>query len=383
MTTRRRALEQLAAFVSASPLLRAQQASKLEDMVNVFDFEPVFKSKSTKPTYDYVTGGGWDEWTLVRNREMFRHFLLKPRFMIDVSKIDVSTEVLGQKLAMPILVAPTGTHSLVHPAGEPETARGAAAAGAVMCVSTSSSFPLEKIAEAGKGPLWFQLYTGPDLDATKEKVQHAVSTGCKVILLTVDGPYQPPRERDMRNRLEQQSERLRVRAARGHTAEQGSYGLPVRFQAGLNWRFLDDLCAYAKVPVLVKGVLTPEDALLALDHGAAGVVVSNHGGRYLDGAPSTIEVLPEIVRVAGSRGVVLIDSGFRRGTDVLKALAVGAKAVLVGRPPLWGLGAFGANGVQRVLELMRKELAWAMGLAGRPTIASIDRSLVKADLASP
>ncbi|MEZ5354455.1 MAG: alpha-hydroxy acid oxidase [Bryobacteraceae bacterium] len=379
--TRREALEGLAGFVAGSPLGRAQGSSeaKLADMINVFDFEPVFRKKAVKSAYDYVSGGGWDEWTLARNREMFRRIVLRPRYMVEVDKIDLSTEVLGQKLTMPILVAPTGTHSLVNPAGEPETARGAGAAGATMCVSTSSSFPIDQIAKAATGPLWFQLYTGPDLESTRAKVERATGAGCKAVLLTVDGPYHAPRERDMRNRLEDQPDRRQARRARGHTEEAGPYGLPMRFQAGLNWSFLDELCGYAKVPVLVKGVLTAEDARLALDHGAAGVVVSNHGGRYLDGAPSTIEVLPEIVDAVGSRGTVVVDGGFRRGTDVLKALAVGAKAVLVGRPPLWGLGAFGAEGVQRVMELLRTELGWAMGLAGRPTIGSIDRSLIRMD----
>jgi isopentenyl diphosphate isomerase/L-lactate dehydrogenase-like FMN-dependent dehydrogenase len=375
--TRREAMEGLAGFLAASPLARGQAGSKIEEMVNLFDFEPVFRSRAEKATYDYVSGGAWDEVTLARNRDKFREITIHPKFMVEVDRIDVSTGVLGQKLAMPILVAPTGTHSLVHPEGELETARGAAAAGAVMCVSTSSSFPIDRIAAAGKGPLWFQLYTGPDPDATRDKVERALAAGCKAVLLTVDGPYQPPRERDIRNGLEKQTERRRIRAARGHTNEAGPYGLPVRYQARLNWSFLDQLCGYAKVPVLVKGVLTAGDARLALDHGAAGVVVSNHGGRYLDGAPSTIEVLPEIVDAIGPRGTVLIDGGFRRGTDVLKALAIGAKAVLMGRPPLWGLGSFGAAGVQRVLELARNELAWAMGLAGRATIGSLDRTLVR------
>ncbi|MDX1981535.1 MAG: alpha-hydroxy acid oxidase [Bryobacteraceae bacterium] len=375
--TRRDAFQSLAAFVSASPLLAQQSGPKLEEMVNLFDFEPIFRSHVNKATWDYVTGGGWDEWTVKRNREAFERIILRPRYFVKVDSLDVSTEVLGQKLAMPILVAPTGTHSLVHAEGEVATARGAGAAGAVMCVSTSSSFPLEKIAEAARAPLFFQLYTGPTLEATRQKVERAVSLGCKAILVTADGPYQAPRERDKRNRLEDSPVRRTARSQRGHTSESGPYGLPLRFQGSLDWSFVDQLCGYAKVPVLVKGILTAEDAKLAMLHGAAGVVVSNHGGRYLDSAPSTIEVLPEIVDAIGRNGTVLIDGGIRRGTDVLKALAIGAKAVLIGRPPLWGLGAFGAEGVDRVIRLLRDELAWAMGLAGRPTIASIDRSLIR------
>jgi 4-hydroxymandelate oxidase len=249
-----------------------------------------------------------------------------------------------------------------------------------MAVSTSSSVPFAKIAAAAKAPLWFQLYTGPDRESTRERVARAVEAGCRAIVLTVDAPYNAPRERDARNKLvralPEHQARRRVRP--GETPEPSrNYGLPMRYQAGLEWNFLDELVSYAGKPVLVKGILTAEDALLAVEHGASGIVVSNHGGRYLDGDPATIEVLPEIVQAVQGRLPVLIDGGFRRGTDVLKALAIGAKAVLVGRPPLWGLGAFGSGGVQKVLEVLRRELAHAMALAGRPDIRSIDSSLVR------
>ncbi|MBK5291169.1 MAG: alpha-hydroxy-acid oxidizing protein [Acidobacteriia bacterium] len=374
--TRRQATRQLAGFLAASPLLAAPQ----EQLINVFDFDAAAKGKLPKAAYDYVSGGSWDEWTLRRNRTMFERIILQPRFFREVNKLDLSLTLFGQKMAMPILVAPTGTHALVHPDGELATVRGAGAAGAGMVVSTSSSFPIEKISAEAKTPLWFQLYTGPDAEGTRERVSRAVTAGCKAICVTVDAPYQAPRERDTRNGLVRVfgEDKGGTRQRRYSEEAPGSpYGLPMRFQATLNWKFLDQLCAYAKVPVLVKGILTREDALLALQHGAAGMIVSNHGGRYLDGAPSTIEVLPGIVDAVKDRAPVLIDSGFRRGTDILKALAIGAKAVLVGRPPLWGLGAQGQDGVQRVLEILRTELAWAMGLAGRATLASVDRSLIR------
>ncbi len=366
----------MAAFLAGSPLLAAPQ----EQLLNVFDFDAAAKAKLPKTAYEYVSGGAWDEWTLRRNRTMFERIIFQPRFFRQVDKLDLSLTLFGQKMSMPILVAPTGTHALVHPDGELATVRGAGAAGASMVVSTSSSFPLEKISAEARTPLWFQLYTGPDAEGTKERVIRAVETGCKAICVTVDAPYQAPREKDARNGL------VRVFREDSGGARQRRYseeapgspsGLPMRFQATLNWSFLDQLCGYAKVPVLVKGILTKEDALLALQHGAAGVVVSNHGGRYLDGAPSTIEVLPGIVDAVQGRAPVLIDSGFRRGTDILKALAIGAKAVLVGRPPLWGLGAQGQDGVRRVLEILQTELAWAMGLSGRSTLAELDRSLVR------
>ena len=382
--TRRDAIHNLTLFLAGSPLL-AQQAGdtqqerpSLEEMINVFDFEPLLKANATKAAYDYVRGGGWDEWTLRRNREAFGKVTLWPRYLREVAELDLSTTLFGKKLSMPIFVAPTGTHGVVHPDGEPLTARGAGAANAVMVVSTSSSYTIDQIAAAATGPLWFQLYAGPDIAGTRERVDRALAAGCQAICFTVDAPYAAPRERDFRNRLSRPTNQRPSnprRRRRGKT--ESAYGLEPRLLAYLNWEFFDQLRGWVDVPLLVKGILTPEDAKLAVEHGADGVIVSNHGGRYLDSVPATIEVLPEIIGAVGGRVPVLIDSGFRRGTDILKALAIGAKAVLVGRPPLWGLGAFGDVGVQRVLEILTKELAWAMGLAGRPNIASIDSSLVR------
>ncbi len=378
--TRRDTVRHLALWAAGSPLALPQSTpeKKIEDMINVFDFDSVCGAKVPKPAYDYVTGGSWDEWTLQRNRDAFHKITFRPRMLVEVDKLDLSTELLGQKLTMPVLVAPTGTHGLVHPEGEVATVRGAGAAGAFMVISTNSSMALERITAAATGPVWFQLYSGPDKAGTRERVENAVALGCKAVCWTVDAPYEAPRERDMRNRL-QRGPSTRRESSRRVAPPPSPYGLSGRFQAQLNWSYLSEMAAFAKVPVLVKGILTAEDAAKAVSGGAAGVIVSNHGGRYLDGAPSTIEVLPEIVDAVGAKIPVLIDGGFRRGTDILKALAIGAKAVLVGRPPLWGLGAFGDAGVRRVLEILRTELAWAMALAGRPTIASIDRSLIRID----
>jgi 4-hydroxymandelate oxidase len=374
------AIRSLAGWAAASPVMtvaqEAQPEARIEGMVNVLDFEPVCKAKVPKPSYDYVAGGSWDEWTVRRNREQFGKILFRPRMNVRTDKLDLTTEVLGQRLEMPILVAPTGTHSLLHPDAEVATVKGAGGAGASMVVSTSSSVPLDKIAAAATRPIWFQLYAGPDREGTRERVERAVSLGCKAICWTVDTPYDAPRERDIRNNLQRRAVTRTVNQRRAD-APPPPYGLAFRFQSELDWSFLPELVSYAKVPVLVKGILSGEDAVKAVQAGAAGVIVSNHGGRYLDGAPSTIEMLPEVVDAVGGKAAVLIDGGFRRGTDVLKALAIGAKAVLVGRPPLFGLGAFGEVGVQRVMEILKRELAWAMALAGRPTIASIDRSLVR------
>jgi 4-hydroxymandelate oxidase len=381
--TRRDAVRGLALFLAQSPLWSAQQADggdaapSLEDMINVFDFDPVCKSKTPKAAYEYVSGGSWDEWTLRRNREAFGKITFRPRFLIEVDKLDLSFTLFGKKLPTPIFVAPTGTHAVVHPEGELATARAAGAAGALMVVSSSSSYPIEKIREAATGPLWFQLYTSADVAGTRERVLKALDAGCEAICFTVDAPYAAPRERDVRNRLQRAGTQPTARQRRGEPAPPRPYGLEPRLSAFLNWSFVDELRGWTKTPLLIKGILTPEDAVLAAEHGADGVVVSNHGGRYLDGDPATIDVLPGIVDAVGGKIPVLVDSGFRRGTDILKALALGAKAVLVGRAPLWGLGAFGEPGARRVIEILQKELAWAMALAGRPNIASIDRSLIR------
>jgi len=382
--TRRDAVRGLALFLAQSPLWSAPQAEggeaapSLEDMINVFDFDPVCKAKTPKAAYEYVSGGGWDEWTLRRNREAFGEITFRPRFLREVDKLDLSFTLFGKNLPMPIFVAPTGSHAVVHAEGELATARAAGAAGALMVVSSSSSFPIEKIRAAATGPLWFQLYTAADIAATRERVLKALDAGCEAVCFTVDAPYAAPRERDVRNRLRRAGTQQPVRRRRGEEPPR-PYGLEPRLTAFLDWSFVDELRGWVKTPLLIKGILTPEDALLAAEHGADGVVVSNHGGRYLDGDPATIEVLPDIVDAVGARIPVLVDSGFRRGTDILKALAAGAKAVLVGRAPLWGLGAFGEPGARRVLQILQKELAWAMALAGRPNIASIDRSLIRID----
>jgi isopentenyl diphosphate isomerase/L-lactate dehydrogenase-like FMN-dependent dehydrogenase len=373
---RRDAFRSFLAFAATSPALAQQdRAPSLDDMINVFDFDAACRRRIQRDAYEYVSGGAEDEFTVRRNREAFGRITFRKRVLVDVSKLDLSTEIFGLRLDWPVMVAPTGSHGRVHPAGEPETARGAGAAKTLMAVSTSSSFPIEQIGKAATGPLWFQLYAGPDEDGTREKVERAVDAGCKAVCLTVDAPYFPHRERDLRNRLI----RAEVVNESRRLGPPPAYGLPVRYTARLTWKIVDDLSRYAKVPVLIKGILTPEDAKLAVERGAAGIIVSNHGGRYLDGDPSTIEVLPGIADAVGGKIPVLIDGGFRRGTDVLKALALGAKAVMIGRPPLWGLGAFGAVGVTKVLELLKTELALAMGMAGVPNRGAVRRSLVVVD----
>ncbi len=385
--TRRDAARHLSLFLAGSPLLRAQEAPwipnrlpAMDELNNVMEFEPVARGRMLKTAYDYIVGGADDEWTLRRNRAGFQKIIFRPRMLVDVSKLDLSLDLFGTRVEMPILVAPTAGHQQAHPDGELATIRAAGSVKTIMAVSSNSSYPIDKIAGAATGPFWFQLYAGPDKASTRDHVERAQGLGAKAILWTVDGAYGPHRERMLRDRLLTAGP-----PAGGATPRPGSrraaapppYRAEATFQAQLSWPFLEELKSYTKVPLLVKGILTPEDAKLCVQHGASGVVVSNHGGRYLDGAPSTIEVLPDIVDAVEGKIPVLIDGGFRRGTDVLKALAIGAKAALIGRPPLWGLGAFGQPGVSRVLELLQTELALAMGLAGKPNLASIDRSLIR------
>ena len=387
---RRDAMRSLLLWAAGSPLLRAQQEVPytpermplMEDLVNVFEFEPVAKGKLPRTNYDFIAGGVDDEWTLRRNREAFQWITLRPRMLVDVSKLDLSVTLFDQKISMPILVAPTGVHQLAHPEGELATVRGAGAVKTIMCVSSNSSYPIDKIGEAAPGPIWFQLYPGPDLPATRERVERALAAGAKAVAVTVDTPYSSHRERLLRNRVGQEvppggrSTALVERPGRRRVAPANPYRLNERFTAQLTWSFLDELRSYTKVPILIKGILTPEDAKLAVERGANGIIVSNHGARYLDTAPATMEVLPGIVDAVGGKIPVFVDGGFRRGTDILKALAIGAKAVLLGRVPLWGLASYGQPGVVRVLELLQTELALAMGLSGRPNLGSIDRTLV-------
>ena len=390
---RREAFRNLALFFAGSPLVKAQQLDlpytperlpSIDELVNVFEFEPLCRYRIPKNAYDYIAGGVDAEWTLRRNREAFDRITFRPRMLTGVSNVDLSIELWGRKAEMPIFIAPTAAHQLAHPEGELATVRAAAEVRSVLVVSSASSYPIEKISAAAGEPPWFQLYAEPDLDGARERVGRAVGAGCKVIFFTVDGPFNSHRERLLRNRIAEQvppggarPQPQRRRRSEEPKEPSAPYRLQPRFTAQLDWKFLDTLSSWAKLPIVVKGILTAEDARLAVQHGAAGIVVSNHGGRYLEFAPATIEVLPEIVDAVGGKIPVLIDSGFRRGTDVLKGLALGAKAVLVGRPPLWGLGAYGQAGVKRVMELLQAELALALALAGRPNLQSIDPSLVR------
>ena len=356
--------------------------------VNVFEFEALARERLSPSAYDYYAGGAADEVTLRANRAAYDRIPLHYRVLVDVSRRELATTVLGQPVALPILVAPTAFHRLATAEGERATARAAGAAGTVMILSTLSTTPVEEVVAAASGPVWFQLYVYRDRQATEGMVRRAEAAGCQALVLTVDAPLLGRRERDVRNRF-----RLPPGLAVANLLSEGYGEVPpavagsglaayvaALLDPALSWRDVAWLRSITRLPVLVKGIVRPDDAVRAAEAGAAGVVVSNHGGRQLDTSPATIDVLPEVADALASRGhriEVLMDGGVRRGTDVLKALALGARAVLVGRPILWGLAADGEAGAAQVLSLLRDELDLAMALAGAPTVADITRDLVQ------
>ncbi len=354
------------------------------DLINLSDFETQARDKLTQLAYDYYASGAWDEITLRENHSAYDRIKLYPRMLIDVSQRDLTTTILNQKVSMPILIAPTAFHRLAHPEGEIATARAASAAGTIMTLSTLSNSAVEEVAQAANGSLWFQLYVYKDRGATKDLVQRVEAAGCKALMLTVDAPLLGRRERDVRNRF-QLPPGLSVKnmtAAGMHevAGDETDSGLAAYvsklINPGMTRRDVEWLKSITRLPILIKGILRADDALKAIDSGVAGIVISNHGGRQLDTAPATIEALPKIAEAVNDRIEILIDGGIRRGIDVLKAIALGAKAVLIGRPILWGLAVDGEQGVSRVLNLLRAEFDLAMALCGCRSIADISSDLL-------
>jgi 4-hydroxymandelate oxidase len=371
-----------AAADAAEAAEAAAELAALEaaNAVNLADFEALALPRLAAPLRAYVAGAAGDEISLRRNRSAFDDILLKPRVLRDVSHIDTTTEVCGQRLPAPILLAPAAYHRMLHRGGERATARGAGAAGATLVVSSLATTSVEEIAAAAPGPLWFQIYVQPDRAFTRDLVQRVEAAGYRAICVTVDTPVLGTRNREARERfaLPPHLERANLRGYAGATAshfdESGVYG--TLFDPTLTWKEIDWICGFAKVPILLKGIMAPEDAAMALDHGVAGLIVSNHGARNLDTTPATIEALPGVVAAVAGRLPILLDGGVRRGTDVLKALALGARAVLIGRPYLFGLALAGAAGVERVLRILATELVTAMALCGCTSIASIDQNVL-------
>lgn len=342
--------------------------------INLAEYERLAEQRIEPAAWDYFATGVADETTLAENRAAFARIRLRPRVLVDVSTVGLNTAVLGSRVSMPILVAPSAAHGLAHPDAERATARGAGAAGTLMIASTESTAPLEEIAASTTGPLWFQLYVYRNRQIAETLLRRAEDAGFRAIVLTVDLPTWARQERAMR------SEERRSWPPQGNLPGLAGADLD---PYNLTWSDLAWLRAHTSLPLVLKGILTAEDAALAVEHGVAGIVVSNHGGRALDSVPATIEALPEVVEAVAGRCEVYLDGGVRRGTDALKALALGARAVLVGRPILWGLAVDGAQGVQHVLELLRAELERAMLLAGAPSLARIPSALASSKESRP
>ncbi len=343
--------------------------------LNLRDLEATARETMPHAAYDYYAGGAGDEITVRENETAWSRRRLVPRVLVDVSQCDLSTTVLGQPVSMPILTAPCALNCLAHDDGELAVARAVAAEGTIQVLSTLSSTSLEAVAREATAPRWFQLYVYRDREITRELVQRAEAADYKAICLTVDVPRPGNRERDIRNGFT--VPHTIVAANFGHAiADTGSGSALLnyihdQFDPALTWEGLQWLRSITSLPIVVKGVLSPLDARMCIEHGAAGIGVSNHGGRQLDTVLSSCDALSGIVDVVQGRVEVFVDGGIRRGTDVLKALAIGANAVLIGRPYLWGLAVDGEQGVRRVLGMLRDDLALSMELAGTPTIRSI------------
>ena len=381
--------------------------SALTRAVTIDDLRRLARRRLPRAVYDFIEGGSGDELTVTRNRAAFERLLFEPRVLVDVSKRDQSTVVLGERVETPVILSPTGMAGLSWPKGEVAAARGAHDAGTIYTLSTHSSCSIEEVAAGAPGPLWFQLYVWQNRDLTRSFVDRARAAGYRALLLTVDVQVVSRRERDLRNgftipprvTLRNVVDTLRRvgwvrRVLMGQPRLTlanlvGAPGAPrtdIVTLAGVANRQVDASIAWADLawfrslwsgPLLLKGVMTVADARKALEHGVDGVVVSNHGGRQLDGTRATIEALPEIADAVGHRMEVLLDGGVRRGADVVRALALGAKAVMVGRPYLYGLASGGQSGVRRALEIFTREIDHVLALSGVPRVADLEPSLVR------
>jgi isopentenyl diphosphate isomerase/L-lactate dehydrogenase-like FMN-dependent dehydrogenase len=347
--------------------------------LNVWDYERMFEETLDAGAFGYFTGGADDEVTLRDNVAAFRRWRLRPRMLVDVSAGSIETTVLGTPVSMPLLVAPTAFQRMAHPDGEPATARAAAAAGTVMTVSTIATTSPSEIAQAAPGaPRWFQLYWFKDEAVTRALVEQAVAADFGAIVLTIDAPGSAGRrERDLRTGFTVEAPIPAFEAATGRASGATPAEVFSLVESCLTWKDLEKLRGMSDLPLLVKGLLTREDARLAVDAGVDGIVVSNHAGRQLDTVLAGIDALPEVVDEVGGEVEVFVDGGVRRGTDVIKALALGARAALIGRPVLWGLAAGGEDGVRDVLEIFRREITLGMQLIGCAGCATISRSHVQ------
>jgi len=356
--------------------------NEMNEAVRLADFRRRAADLLPDHVWNYVEGGAGDEHTVERNVTSWQEIELLPRVLVDATTIDTGTEILGHTLAHPILLAPTAGHQMFHQGAETTTLKGATRAEALAVMSTLGSTSVQELGHAAPGPWWFQLYVQPDRDFTAELVRRAAAAGASALVLTVDTPVLGARDRDRRNG--------------GHTVDGMSPpNLPVieapdlshlpphdriynpHIDPSVTWDTLDWLIDVSPIPVLVKGIVRADDAHKAVDAGVAGVIVSNHGARNLDTTVPTSRALPRVVESVDGGVPVLVDGGIRRGTDVAKALCLGADAVLIGRPVVWGLAAYGADGVAHVINMLRAELATAMALLGAPTIQELTTDLLE------
>ncbi|CAA0382413.1 unnamed protein product [Arabidopsis thaliana] len=371
------------------------------EITNVTEYDAIAKQKLPKMVYDYYASGAEDQWTLQENRNAFARILFRPRILIDVSKIDMTTTVLGFKISMPIMVAPTAMQKMAHPDGEYATARAASAAGTIMTLSSWATSSVEEVASTGPGIRFFQLYVYKNRNVVEQLVRRAERAGFKAIALTVDTPRLGRRESDIKNRFTlppnltlKNFEGLDL----GKMDEASIYQIlssPIANDSGLasyvagqidrtlSWKDVQWLQTITKLPILVKGVLTGEDARIAIQAGAAGIIVSNHGARQLDYVPATISALEEVVKATQGRIPVFLDGGVRRGTDVFKALALGASGIFIGRPVVFSLAAEGEAGVRKVLQMLRDEFELTMALSGCRSLKEISRNHITTEWDTP
>jgi len=344
----------------------------IHEVLSLPELEELARTRLPESTYEYLASGAADEHTVRWNRTAYDRLRLRPRVLRDVAAVDTRLTLLGRELAFPVLLAPTAYHRAIYPDGELATAAGAGAAGATWVVSTATTTPLDEIARVATAPRWFQLYVQPDRDANRDIVAAAESAGCEALCVTVDTPVLGARDRQTRARFG-----LPPGVTAPYMAQRAGKPITdIHRAVSVTWTDVEWLRSATRLPLLLKGILTAEDAARGVAAGADGVIVSNHGGRNLDTLPATIDALPEVVEAVGAQVPVLVDGGVRRGTDVLKALALGARAVLIGRPYCYGLALAGAPGVQRVVEILRAELEMAMALTGRRTLGEIDRAVL-------
>ncbi len=346
--TRRRAATAFASWIAATPLLNGQQPvagapgrlAPADELVNTFEFGEMAERQLGSAVFERIAGS---------DRAAFDRMTLRPRMMVNTLNLDLTTDLFGEKMFAPILVGPISDQKRFHPEGELATAQGASAAKTVMVVSDRSSYPLEQVLSQSKATLWYQVYPEPDMNRVRTRIEKAVGLGCRCVLITVGTPYQ--------------------------VAENGPE-LRAMGNPGLSWGGLDRLRQGIRVPVLLKGVMSPEEARAAVERGFAGIVVSNHGAPAGSGMSTPVETLPAIAEAVGGKTPLLVDGGFRRGTDVIKGLALGAQAILIGRPVMWGLAAYGVEGVRTVLQMLQSELARDMAMCGKVTTGEIGRDLV-------